>query len=61
MERISILYFIQLFIFIPIMLSTIVSRYLHISIHNYSLEELILFGYIIMIYCSSQPNMQYLT
>ena len=61
MEHIHILYFVQLFVFIPIMLSTIVSRNLHIPIHNYSLEQLILFGYIIMIYCSSQPNMQYLT
>lgn len=61
MEHIHILYFIQLFILIPIMLSTIVSQYLHIPIHNYSFEQLVLFGYIIMIYCFSQPNMRYLT
>lgn len=60
MEQVYILYFIQLFVFIPIMLSTIVSQYLRIPIHDYTLEQLVLFGYIIMIYCSSQPNIQYL-
>jgi len=57
MEHIHTLYFLQLFIFIPIMLSTIVSQYLNIQIHN--LEQMILFGYIIILYCN-RPNINYL-
>ena len=60
MEQLYILYFIQLFVFIPIMLSSIVSQYLRIPIHDYSLEQRVLFGYVIMFYCSSQPNIQYI-
>ena len=58
MENIYILYFTQLFVFIPIMLTYMVSRYCQIPINNYSIEELILFGYFIMIYCSRSPDLQ---
>jgi len=58
MEQLYILYFIQLFVFIPIMLSSIVSQYLRIPIDYYSLEQRVLFGYVIMFYCSSQSNIQ---
>ena len=57
MEHIYILYFTQLFVFIPIMLTYMVSRYCRIPINNYSIEELILFGYFIMIYCSRSQDL----
>jgi hypothetical protein len=60
MENINILYFIQLFVFIPIMLSTIVAQHLRIPIQNYSLEQIVLFGYIIILYCTNQSDIQYI-
>lgn len=59
MEHIYTLYFLQLFIFIPIMLTTIVSQYLNIQIHNFTFEQMVLFGYLIILYCN-RPNINYL-
>ena len=59
MEYIETLYFFQLFIFIPIMLTTIVSQYLNIQINDLTLEQMILFGYLIILYCN-RPNINYL-
>jgi hypothetical protein len=59
MEYIETLYFFQLFIFIPIMLTTIVSQYLNIQINDLTLEQIILFGYLIILYCN-KPNINYL-
>lgn len=56
MENVYVLYFIQIFVVIPIMLTCVVSRYLRIPINDYSMEQLILFGYFIILYCSARHS-----
>jgi len=57
MEHIHIMYFVQIFMVIPIMLTYTVSQYYRIPINNYSIEELILFGYFIILYCGRHPEL----